>query len=174
VFSDVSLRHMARGYPDDPDSLRRVPGVGERKLADFGGPMLEAIAAWLAEHPRQSFPDLRAAAPVARKMKVENEINGTALATLERYRAGVGIDAIGKERGLAASTIESHLAKAIEFGEKLDPRAFYSSAEEEDMRVALAGHEGPELKSIFEKLGGRISYGQLRLFAAFEKAGPRS
>jgi ATP-dependent DNA helicase RecQ len=173
VFSDVSLRHMARAYPADADALRRVPGIGERKLADFGGPMLEAIGTWLAEHPRQDFPELRAAAAVPRRMKADDEMNATTALSLERFRAGLGVEAIAKERGLAASTIESHLARAVECGEKLDPRAFYSAADEAEMRAAFEGHEGPELKSIHEQLGQRFSYGKLRLFATFEKAGPR-
>jgi ATP-dependent DNA helicase RecQ len=90
------------------------------------------------------------------------------LATLERYKSGVSIDQIAKERGLAASTVESHLAKAVEGGEKLDPRAFYSADEEAEMRIAFEGHEGLALKPVFEKLGERVSYGSLRLFQAFE------
>ena len=168
VFSDVSLRHMAREYPSDPAAMLHIPGVGERKLADFGTPMLETIAVWIDTHPQQTFAAIRASAEPVRKMKSENELNGTALATLERYKSGVSIDQIAKERGLAASTVESHLAKAVEGGEKLDPRAFYSADEEAEMRIAFEGHEGLALKPVFEKLGERVSYGSLRLFQAFE------
>ena len=70
----------------------------------------------------------------------------------------------------ATSTVESHLAKAVEGGEKLDPRAFYNADEEAEMRIAFEGHEGLALKLVFEKLGEWISYGSLRLFLAFEQA----
>ena len=69
VFSDVALRHMARVYPTDPAALLHIPGVGERKLADFGAPMLEAIAAWIETHPQQTFSAIRATAEPVRKMK---------------------------------------------------------------------------------------------------------
>ncbi len=171
VFSDVSLRHMARCYPADDAALLQIPGVGDKKLADFGQPILQAIAAWLADNPRQSFPALRPAAAPARKMQAEGALNGTALATLERFRAGISIDGIASERGLTVTTIEGHLARAVENGEKLDPRTFYTASEEQEMRTAFADHEGPALLPIFEKLGGSISYGKLRLFLAFETAG---
>jgi ATP-dependent DNA helicase RecQ len=170
VFSDVALRHMARDYPTDPAALLHIPGVGERKLADFGAPMLEAIAVWIGNNTRQSFTPIRASAEPVRKMKSDNGLNATALATLESYKSGSTIDQIAKERGLATSTVESHLAKAIEAGEKLDPRSFYSADEEAEIRAAFIGHEGLALKPVFEKLGERIGYGILKLFLAFEQA----
>src|SRR5438874_2114650 len=35
IFSDVSLREMARHYPTTAIEFRRIPGVGEQKLKDF-------------------------------------------------------------------------------------------------------------------------------------------
>jgi ATP-dependent DNA helicase RecQ len=170
VFSDVSLRHMARAYPTDAPAMLAIPGVGEKKLADFGTPFMDVIASWLIEKPRQSFAPLHAAAAPTRKMQAEGALNGTTLATLERFRAGISVEDIAKERGLTITTIEGHLARAVENGEKFDPLAFFSQAEEDAMRVALVGQEGPPLSPIYEKLGGRISYGKLRLFLAFESA----
>ncbi len=56
IFSDTTLRHMAREYPRDEASLLQIPGVGHRKLADFGQAFHAAIVGWLLAHPRQSFP----------------------------------------------------------------------------------------------------------------------
>ena len=55
VFSDATLRHMAREYPRDEVSLLQVPGVGERKLSDYGQVFLAAIGGWLATKPRLDF-----------------------------------------------------------------------------------------------------------------------
>lgn len=55
VFSDATLRHMARDYPRDEVSLLQVPGVGERKLSDYGQVFLAAIGGWLSTNPRQRF-----------------------------------------------------------------------------------------------------------------------
>ncbi|MEI7927462.1 MAG: helix-turn-helix domain-containing protein, partial [Verrucomicrobiales bacterium] len=96
-------------------------------------------------------------------------LNGTALATLERFKTGLSLEAIAAERDLSLSTIESHLAKAVESGEKIDPHRLYTEAEETEMRRAFEGHDGLALSPIFEKLGGKISYGKLKLFLAFEQ-----
>src|SRR5438270_1212170 len=43
IFSDVSLREMARRYPTTKKEFEEIPGVGERKLQDFAEVFIEAI-----------------------------------------------------------------------------------------------------------------------------------
>jgi ATP-dependent DNA helicase RecQ len=47
IFSDVTLRHMARKYPKESSELRAIPGIGQQKLQDFAAPFLAAIRAFL-------------------------------------------------------------------------------------------------------------------------------
>ncbi len=169
VFSDVTLRHFCRDYPCTDEVLLRVPGVGEKKLDDYGEAFREAIRGWLGGHPRQEFsplPSAPAAFPATRQ-KSGDGLNDTALATLAMWKSGKAIAAIAASRGLAESTIENHLAQAVESGEPLDPRAFYTADEEREMHAAMDGYEEISLKPVFDQLDGRISYGKLRLFRAF-------
>jgi ATP-dependent DNA helicase RecQ len=55
IFSDVSLRQMARYYPTTAAEFARINGVGERKLADFGKVFMDSIAGYLNKNPRKSF-----------------------------------------------------------------------------------------------------------------------
>ena len=57
VFSDVSLREMARFYPATAREFARITGVGAQKLRDYGPQFLRAIAHHLLTHPRQVFAD---------------------------------------------------------------------------------------------------------------------
>src|SRR5437870_916767 len=43
IFSDASLREMARRYPTTKKEVGEIPGVGERKLRDFAEVFIEAI-----------------------------------------------------------------------------------------------------------------------------------
>src|SRR5262245_13633144 len=52
VFSDVSLREMARFYPTTPAEFARINGVGERKLADFGNLFVDSISQYLRKNKR--------------------------------------------------------------------------------------------------------------------------
>jgi ATP-dependent DNA helicase RecQ len=47
IFSDASLREMARVCPTKPAEFRRVPGVGEQKLKDFAQAFLAEIKGYL-------------------------------------------------------------------------------------------------------------------------------
>ena len=55
IFSDVSLREMARDYPTNSNEFRRIPGVGEQKLKDFGKAFLSEIKSHSAANPRRIF-----------------------------------------------------------------------------------------------------------------------
>ena len=57
IFSDVSLREMARKYPTNSTEFRHIPGVGEQKLKDFGEAFLSEIRSHLAANPRRTFSE---------------------------------------------------------------------------------------------------------------------
>jgi ATP-dependent DNA helicase RecQ len=52
IFADLTLRHMAARQPASEAEFGEIPGVGERKLRDFSGPFLSAIAAWREQRAR--------------------------------------------------------------------------------------------------------------------------
>jgi ATP-dependent DNA helicase RecQ len=62
ILGDITLRHMARGYPLEAEAVRALPGVGERKAAEFGGIFAEEVARHLETYPRMEFSD-RAVSP---------------------------------------------------------------------------------------------------------------
>jgi len=49
IFSDVTLRAMARELPHDAETLRKIHGIGENKALAFGTRFLEAIAEHTSE-----------------------------------------------------------------------------------------------------------------------------
>ena len=58
VFSDVTLRHIAREYPTAPHEFTRISGVGERKAADYAATFIAEVREYLEENPRQVFATL--------------------------------------------------------------------------------------------------------------------
>ncbi|MES2921295.1 MAG: DNA helicase RecQ [Verrucomicrobiota bacterium] len=164
IFSDVTLRHFSRDYPQNNAALLRVPGVGEKKLEDYGHAFIEVIRDWLAENEREEFTPLEAVA--AQAPRIPGIITGTMAITLELFKSGKSISEIAVERKITETTVESHLAEAIWNGQRLDPRSFYTVEEETEMQTALKNCEGLALKPAFEQLEGRISYGKLRLYRA--------
>ena len=57
IFSDVSLRQMARDYPQNNWEFARISGVGEKKLREFGSLFMDEVGVFLQTNPRQIFAD---------------------------------------------------------------------------------------------------------------------
>lgn len=73
VFSDVSLRQMAREYPTTELEFGRISGVGERKLKEYGSPFLGEVVAHLQNNPRQISAGDSFAPPVVTRPKVAKQ-----------------------------------------------------------------------------------------------------
>jgi ATP-dependent DNA helicase RecQ len=55
VFGDTTLRAMARFYPATTDAMEGIPGLGEKKRAEFGSLFASEIADYLKTNSRQAF-----------------------------------------------------------------------------------------------------------------------
>jgi ATP-dependent DNA helicase RecQ len=60
IFSDVSLREMARIYPTSSAQFGEISGVGQQKLKDFAKPFIGEVIDHLASNPRLHFSNDRA------------------------------------------------------------------------------------------------------------------
>jgi ATP-dependent DNA helicase RecQ len=67
LFSDVTLRQMARDYPVSEKELARIVGMSARKLQEFGRVVLAVIAGHLETHPRQIFAETSFQEPAPRR-----------------------------------------------------------------------------------------------------------
>jgi ATP-dependent DNA helicase RecQ len=164
VFSDVSLRQMARDYPQTDREFARIAGVGEKKAREYGDAFMQEIANHLQTNPRQAFAEeapARVAAPRTSRAPTD-----TVAETLRQYRAGLSAEQIAVARQLTAGTIIGHLAQALERGEPIDLRRFLTAAEQEEIEDAFAKATTPGLSPVHDSLGGRFDYGRLRLVQA--------
>lgn len=57
ILGDAALRAMARRYPETADAMTGIPGMGERKRAEFGALFAEEIVDYLRDNARQRFND---------------------------------------------------------------------------------------------------------------------
>ncbi|MEQ1851617.1 MAG: DNA helicase RecQ, partial [Chthoniobacteraceae bacterium] len=171
VFGDNTLRHMARTYPQNEREMSRIPGVGAKKLDDFGAQFTDAIVKFLRENPRQVFGDsLEPAAPEPRQPG-PGGLNDTTHTTWRLFAAGKDIAAIAKERQLNESTIAAHLAAAIEAGLAVDATRLCDVELLERIRPLVAAHGTASMKPIFDELGGKVDYGRIRIACALLQRG---
>lgn len=161
IFGDATLREMARRRPGTLAGLSKIPGVGQKKLADLG----ERFVAHIRDHCRShglSLDETVTDEPVRRSM---GKVNRTMLAAHEMFRDGASIEAVMAALGRARSTICEYLA---EFIMQAGPGTIESWVDAQTYaRVAEAVRQvGPApLKPIFEKLEGQVPYDTIRLVA---------
>ena len=58
-LADVSLTAMARSFPGTKAEFLAIPGVGEKRYADFGAQFTEAIAQWVAHAQSIAFDPIQ-------------------------------------------------------------------------------------------------------------------
>ena len=131
IFSDVSLREMARNYPTTASEFRRIAGVGEQKLKDFAQPFLSEIKNYLATNPRRTFSD-DSGSPFRQR---RSRLNDSEAETLRRFQRGESVDEIARARGFVPSTIYGHLVTAIEFGKLTDRARFFTVTRKRKLRL---------------------------------------
>jgi ATP-dependent DNA helicase RecQ len=154
---------MARRLPRTVQELKRVSEIGDRRAADFG----EAILAVIAE-----YVDATGATPVSldplvsRPRKTKGELGDTVLTTLELFEAGHDTASIAEMRSLRQSTIEGHLADAIEAGQLADPERFVSAERRSVIEAAMNEVGVERLSPVIEHLGEGYTYLELRVVRA--------
>ena len=162
IFSDVTLREMARNYPTAPTEFRRIPSVGEQKLKDFGGPFLTEIKDYLAANPRRKFGnDVDFPLNAQRR----HHLNDSQAETLRRFQPGETVEDIARARGFVRSTIYCHLLAAIEGGKLPQARErFFTPAQEKKIAFAFRQVANGTLVDVSALLGGKYDIGLLRIF----------
>jgi len=155
IFNDATLEAMAGARPQTSQELLRIPGVGERKLEEYGDRFLEAI--------RQANDQLT---PIKKRSTQE--------LSMELFRSGLRVEEIAQQRGLHPGTIMTHLIQLFEKGEEIPLGEFISSDAIDSILQALPYLPKPApLKSIFEYFDGKYSYEQIKLALAWQSRNDR-
>ncbi|WP_109696993.1 DNA helicase RecQ [Chitinophaga deserti] len=160
IFSDATLAELCTFLPQQMSDMGRISGFGEVKLAKYGSAFLEAMQSYCRRHGLQS--QMHHKAEKAKPRKAKSDAGGSQRATLQFFSEGLAIEEIAARRGLAISTIESHLADFVRKGE-LDIREMVpDSGRLSWIMKAIEAAGGQGLTGIREQLGNEVGYGEIR------------
>jgi ATP-dependent DNA helicase RecQ len=162
LFSDATLRDMARQRPGSPEALLGIRGIGEQKIADLGPVFLSAIAEYCNTHGL-TVNTRGNGRTVRRRAKDQGEAKRKAL---ELFAKGEPLERVAETTDRALSTVCGYLVEFIQSrpAQSMDPWV----APDSYGKIADAVKElGPVyLKPIFDRLGGTIPYEQIRIVVA--------
>jgi ATP-dependent DNA helicase RecQ len=143
VFPDSTLRLMSQKRPQTLKAFAQLSGVGTYKLEHYGQRFVDAIRDYN-----------------------QANLSTTQLQTLELHRQGLNIEEIATQRNLKPSTIYTHLAELLECQQPVDIDRLIPPQVRSTIEQAIQTVGSQMLKPIYEYLGERYSYGEIRLVKA--------
>ena len=162
VFSDATLRDMARVRPGSAATLLTVRGVGAHKLADTGPRVLEHIATYCRAHTL-SLDATIGSPPRPPSGGARSETRAMAF---ELFAKGTSVEQVATATSRALSTTGGYLAEfiALHRPQRLD--SWIDPPTYDTIAAAVKEVGTAYLKPIFEHLEGKVSYEQIRMVVA--------
>ena len=160
VFSDVTLREVARVRPGSPRMLLDVRGVGQKKLDDFG----DEVLACVADYCREANVPFDTAPPTSPKpfLEARRDRPGVPEHAARLFAQRTPVAEVAAAMGRAPSTVSGYLEAWIDQNRPdslepwVTPDIYHQVA---SARLELG--QTP-LKPLFNHLGGAVSYEQIR------------
>lgn len=163
IFGDRTLRCVAAVRPSTMELLRRIDGIGDRRLDEHGAALLAIVDEQCAARgltrdqaaPARPAPRLRTRAPRMTPTRSEGQ---------RLFLAGATVDEVMARTGRARSTCVLYLCELIEEGGwQPDLRQWMSAETERSIRDAARQCGTEFLKPIKEMLGETVSYDDIHL-----------
>lgn len=149
IFSDATLKEMARQEPITDQEMINISGVSQRKLHLFGDAFAQEILKF-------------------KKSKFRKNGLSSADLSLEMIQQGLSLEQIANKRGISTNTVYNHIAE-LYAQDKAVPILDYVTQKEikaVERAIAKVGSDSA-MKPIFEELEGKIIYNKIKLAIAF-------
>ena len=174
VAGSNTIDEMALYLPQTLTELRKISGFGDAKVKQYGQQFLDVIVAYSKENDLSSLihekspkrerknelPDERPIESGTGKKKGDTHAESFRL-----FKEGKTMAEIAAERNLAVSTIESHLARFVKWGDiKIDE--LVSREKLVLIEAALTDFKGSSIIPVKQQLSDDISFGEIRLVMA--------
>jgi ATP-dependent DNA helicase RecQ len=162
LFSDATLREIARVRPGSPAALLGIRGVGEHKLADLGPRFLELIATYC----RTNGLPLDAGTSSRPRREGVRKPNDTKEAAFGLFAKKMSVEQVAAKTGRILGTTWGYLAEFIQIHHPerldpwIDPKTYRAVAD------AVKDSGTAYLRPIFDQLDGKVPYEQIRAVVA--------
>jgi tRNA uridine 5-carbamoylmethylation protein Kti12 len=158
VLPSKALEIIVELLPISTAALKKVKGIGQAKIKQFGTALLTLVKNYVDSNQLQEMqlflPD---PVEVPKPVKTDSKV-----LSLEMFKEGKSIDEIAAARGFVPSTIEGHLAHFVGLGE-LDVFDLISEEKYASIADYLKANEDAPHSEVKATLGEEFSYGEIKL-----------
>ena len=162
IFSDDTLRELARVRPSNLVNLRTVYGIGEAKLNAFGNDLIGIIVPYCQE--KGIAMDQLESAP--RRETSSDRPSASAEAYFAHFRRGLTVEEVVQTSHRAVSTVVKYLCEFIERERPANIDIWVPPDLQVLIATAADKHSAAFLKPIFDELGGQVSFEMIRVALA--------
>lgn len=173
IFTDETLRELARVRPSSLETMRSVKGIGEKKLADFGDTFLECIWSHCRESDVAMDVELAPDATAARGRETQKPRASsrpsrvlTAEQARELFLQNQSVEDVAQAIGRAKSTTLGLLTTFLTEEGRTSAEPWLDDETLARVEVAVLALETRQLTPVFRSLGGSVSFDQLRIAMA--------
>lgn len=168
VLGSSTLDEMARYLPQSLADLRRISGFGDKKIEQYGQQFLDVVLGYCKEHNLESHIEEKTPKRERKKKDmggIKKKKGNSYAESFRLHKEGKTVSEIAKERNLAVSTIEGHLAKFVADG-SINICDLVSKEKYGLIEAALKDFDGTSANPVKSKLGNDVSYGEIKLVMA--------
>jgi hypothetical protein len=174
VANQNALKEIATYLPFTKKDLMQITGFGKAKSEKYGEDILGIVRDYCGRNNLESNMAVKEENPKReRKEKSLEEKIPTNIVSFNLYKEGKSIEEIAKERNLAITTIEGHLASFVANGE-LDIHEIVSEEKQNLINEAVKIYGRESFKILKENLPQEITYGEIRMVMASQKVDDRA
>ena len=154
-----TLKAIIEAKPVTLAELRKVEGMGPKRVRNYGAEILDIVLRFIGKDlEKANIGDLA-------KVPIKKSNGATYFQTKEMAERSMSIEAIAKARGLAESTILSHLTYWVEQG-SFPASQFVSSEKIAEIREYFESTGDPKITTARDVLGDDYQYGEIRMVLA--------
>ena len=154
-----TLKAIAETKPVTLTELRKVDGMGTKRIRNYGAEILDLVLRFLGQdHGKADIGDLA-------KVPAKRTNGATYFQTKDMAEQGMSVEAIAKARGLAVSTILSHITYWVEQG-TFPASQFVSKEKMAEIRDYFESTGDPKITTARDVLGDDYQYYEIRMVLA--------
>jgi hypothetical protein len=169
VANLASIKEICDYLPLTKKDLMLISGFGKAKAEKYGDEILDMVQDYRNRHGLETNMPVKVGPPKKERKQKTIEVKpdkpDTKLLSFNLYKEGKDIAGIARERNLASSTIENHLAYFVGIGE-IDINVFVTAEKQKLIRAVASEHGLLSNKTLIENLPEGYTYGEVRMVVA--------
>jgi len=165
IFSDATLRDLARQRPSNVGVLTRIHGIGTQKQKEFGAVVLHTIKEWCQAH--NVAMNIETPSPVlarsAGKSRSSQPRESTSGEYYDLFEQGLSLEDVANQLDRTVDTVSKYLGEYLKVHQISDIDAWITPKLQKLVQQAISKVGCERLKPIFEHLESQVDYARIRI-----------